>query len=48
MHRGHTKKEEAASPMVCLDSISIIAAIKAHEGRDVAMIDIPGPFYMLS
>ena len=40
----YIKKEDAASPTVALESILIMAAIDAHEGRGVAVIDIPGAF----
>ena len=41
----YTKKEEGASPTACLSSIFITAAIEAHEGRDMAVIDLPGAFF---
>jgi hypothetical protein len=39
------RKEDAASPTVFNESVFITSAVEAHEGRDVATIDIPGPFY---
>ena len=42
MQRECTKKEEAASLTVRLDSIFKTAAIEAHE--DVAVIDLPRAF----
>ena len=42
--RGKIDKEDAASPMVSLESILITCTIEAHENRDVAVIDIPGAF----
>ena len=42
--RGKIDKEDAASPTVALESILIMCTIKAHENRDVAVIDIPGEF----
>jgi hypothetical protein len=38
------KKEDSASPMVATDSILISATINAHEGHNIALIDIPGAF----
>ncbi len=37
-------KGEAASPKVCVESIFITAAIEAHEGRDVATVDLPSAY----
>ena len=30
--------------MACIESIFITAVVEAHEGRDVAVFDIPGAF----
>ena len=38
------RKEDAASPTVALESIFLTSAIEAHEGREVATIDIPGAY----
>ncbi len=38
------KKEDGTSPTVATDSILISATIDAHEGRDVASINIPSVF----
>ena len=32
---------------VSTDSIFMTAVIEAHEGQDVAIVDLPRPFYML-
>jgi hypothetical protein len=37
-------KEDAASPTMATESVFIPAAIKAHEGRHVAVFDIPGAY----
>ena len=42
--RGTIPREEAASPTVNLDSVFLTAAIDAHEGRDVAVVDLPGAY----
>jgi hypothetical protein len=34
----------AASPTVSVESVMITAAVKTHEGRDVAVVDVPGAF----
>ena len=39
--RQHIPKNEATSPTVSTETVFISAAIDAHEGRDVAIIDIP-------
>ena len=46
--RGSIPKEEAASPTVALDSVFLTAAIDAHEGRDVAVVDLPGAYLSVS
>jgi hypothetical protein len=35
---------DAVSPTVSLESVLITAAIEAHDGRDVAVVDVPGAF----
>jgi hypothetical protein len=35
---------DATSPTVALESVPIIATIDAYEGRDVAVVDVPGAF----
>jgi len=38
------KKEDAASPTVLNEGVVLTSAIDAHEGTDVAIIDVPGAF----
>ena len=40
----YIKKEDASSPTASLEAILIVASIAAHEGRDVATIDLPGAY----
>jgi hypothetical protein len=42
--RAYTAREDAASPTVATESIFLMVVIDALEGRDVAIIDIPGAF----
>jgi hypothetical protein len=42
--RAYTAREDAASPTVATESIFLTAVIDALEGRDVAIIDVPGAF----
>src|SRR5210317_715745 len=42
--REFTSKEEAASPTVKLELVFLTSVIEAHEGRDVATVDIPNAF----
>ena len=42
--RSRYEKGETTSPTVSTDSILITSAIDAHEGKDVAVIDLPGAF----
>ena len=42
--REDIMRKDAASPIVCLDSIFIAGVIEAIENWDVAIIDIPGTF----
>src|SRR5210317_575036 len=42
--REFTSKEAAASPTVKFESVFLTSVIEAHEGRDVATIDIPNDF----
>jgi hypothetical protein len=35
---------EAASPTVSLESVMITAAVEAHDGCDIAVVDVPGAF----
>ena len=37
-------KEEVAAPTVMLEPIFVTAAIDAKEGRDIAVMDLPGAF----
>ena len=39
-----TDKSDSSSPTAALESLMISATIDAHEGRDVATVDIPGAF----
>ena len=43
-HGTITKVVEDASPTVSPEAIFITAAIEAHDGRDVAVLDLPGVF----
>ena len=38
----YRSKEDTAFPTVCLDSIFKTSTTKAHENKDVAVIDLPG------
>ena len=38
------EKDESASPTVGLDSVFITATIEAAEGKDVAVVDVPGAY----
>jgi hypothetical protein len=42
--RKYIAKEDASSPTVATESVFITAVIDAEEGRDVAVVDIPGAF----
>jgi hypothetical protein len=42
--RDYSNKEDAALPTASLEGILITVAIDVHEGRDVAVIDIPGAY----
>jgi hypothetical protein len=42
--QSHIAKEEATAPMVTSEAIFIQGTMFAHEGRGVAMCDIPGAF----
>jgi hypothetical protein len=42
--RETTAEEDAASPTVSIESLFITCAIEASEGRDLAVIDLPGAF----
>ena len=46
--RGTMRKEGAASPTVCTDSVLITAAIEARERRHVAVVDLPGAYLSAS
>ena len=37
-------KEETSSPTACIKSICITAAVEAHKGHNIAVVDIPGTF----
>ena len=42
--RKHAVSGEASSPTVALESVLLTCVIDAHEGRDVAITDIPGAY----
>jgi hypothetical protein len=42
--RAYTAREDAASPTVATESIFLTMVIDALEGRDVAVLDVPGAF----
>jgi hypothetical protein len=42
--RGKIEKLDASSPTAALESVLLTAIIDAHEGRDVAVINIPNAF----
>jgi hypothetical protein len=44
LQRGHVTKEESSSLTVSTESVLLTSIVDAHEGRDVAIIDIPNAF----
>ncbi len=42
--RGHVTKEESSSPTVSTKAVLLTLVVDAHEGRDVAVVDIPHAF----
>jgi hypothetical protein len=46
--RGKIDKLDASSPTAALESVLLTAVIDAHEGRNVAVIDIPNAFVQTS
>jgi hypothetical protein len=44
VQQSHVAKEEAASPMVALESVFMTSTIDARENRKVVTMDIPGAF----
>jgi hypothetical protein len=42
--REESTKSDATSPTVALESVLITATIDAHEGRKVAIVDVPGEY----
>jgi hypothetical protein len=42
--REGSTKSDATSPTVALESVLITATIDAHEGREVAIVDVPGAY----
>jgi hypothetical protein len=42
--RGTAEPGAATSPAVSLESVLITSTIKAFEGRDAAVVDMPGAF----
>ncbi len=41
---GHVTKEVSSSPSVSTKAVLLTSIVDAHEGRDVAVIDIPNAF----
>jgi hypothetical protein len=44
--REGSTKSDTTPPTVALESALITATIDAHEGREVAIIDVPGAYLM--
>jgi hypothetical protein len=44
VQQSYVPKEEAASPMVALESVFVTNTIEARENREVVTINIPGAF----
>jgi Reverse transcriptase (RNA-dependent DNA polymerase) len=42
--RKYIAREDASSPTIATESVFLTALIDAEEGRDVAIVDIPGAF----
>jgi len=42
--RGHVTKDESSSPTVSTESVLLTLIDDAHEGREVAVIDIPNAY----
>jgi hypothetical protein len=42
--RAYTDKDEATSPTIATEAVFLTAVIDALEGRDVAVVDVPGAF----
>ena len=42
--RGYITKEESTTPMVSTEAVFLTAVIDALEGREVAVLDVPGAF----
>jgi hypothetical protein len=42
--RGHVTKKELSSPTVSTKAVLLTLIVDAHEGRDIAVIDIPNAF----
>ena len=42
--RGHVTKEDSSSPTVSTESVLLTSIVDAHEGREVAVIDIPNAY----
>jgi hypothetical protein len=42
--RLYTAKEDATSPTVATEAVFLTAVIDAREGREVALLDVPGAF----
>ena len=43
-HRNYVPREEAASPTLSLEALMALLLINSHEGREVAIFDIPGAY----
>ncbi len=44
MQCGHVTKEESSSLTVSTKAVLLTSIVNAHEGRDIAVIDIPNVF----
>ena len=44
INKGSTCQKEVAAPTVMLESVFITTALEAEEGRNVAVIGLPGAF----
>ncbi len=44
MQRDHVTKEELSSPTVSTEAVLLTLIVDVHQGRDVAVIDIPNAF----
>ncbi len=44
MQCGHVTKKESSSPTVSTKAVLLTLIVYAHEGREVAVVDIPNAF----